>query len=344
MGRFGTRGLKEGVYSDVAARPRSIPFVLKLVLAAALLYAVFKVVPLSRVLESISRADLRFLLAGLGISLISIWLSAARLRFLVEVGGERLPLSSIVKINLSAGWYGLALPGTLAGGVVRWHRLTRIGAGKVATLAAITYARLVHVVMLVLLGLLFLALEIPHQAGGIGLGLVAFLIGLLVAGYLGFHGEGSRLWSSLMRHGPGFLGRWLERWHSVARSVRRLSGEDMASMCGLSVLEHLLGVVSIWLLARSVAIDVSLVTLGWIRSAVAIATSLPITISGLGIREGGLILMLEPYGVEGAQAVALSFLMLARGLVVGALGGLVEAWDAVRARSTPGGPGDQPAR
>ena len=142
MGRFGTRDLKEGVDLDVAAKPRSIPFVLKLVLAAALLYAVFNVVPFLRVLESISGADLRFLLAGLGISLISIWLSAARLRFLVEVAGERLPLSSIVKINLSAGWYGLALPGTLAGGVVRWHRLTRLGAGKVATLAAITYARL----------------------------------------------------------------------------------------------------------------------------------------------------------------------------------------------------------
>ena len=116
MGRFGTRGLKEGVDPVVAARPRSIPFVLKLVLAAALLYAVFNVVPFLRVLESISGADLRFLLAGLGISLISIWLSAARFRFLVEVAGERLPLSRIVKINLSAGWYGLALPGTLAGG------------------------------------------------------------------------------------------------------------------------------------------------------------------------------------------------------------------------------------
>ena len=48
------------------------------------------------------------------------------------------------------------------------------------------------------------------------------------------------------------------------------------------------------------------------------------SIAGLGVREGGLMLALEPYGVAGANAVALSLLVFAIGLLVGAIGGALE--------------------
>jgi len=58
-------------------------------------------------------------------------------------------------------------------------------------------------------------------------------------------------------------------------------------------------------------------------------TNLPISISGLGVREGGLIMLLEPFGVSGATAVALSFLMLARSLLLGAIGATLEIQSAL---------------
>ena len=59
---------------------------------------------------------------------------------------------------------------------------------------------------------------------------------------------------------------------------------------------------------------------------------LPLSFSGFGIREGGLILLLSPYGIPGAMAVALSFLLYLCRILVGVAGGLLEAKNVLLAR------------
>ena len=75
-------------------------------------------------------------------------------------------------------------------------------------------------------------------------------------------------------------------------------------------------------------------SIGWIRAVVQAVTNLPISISGFGLREGGLILLLEPFGVAGATAVALSFLMFGRGLLLGAIGAALEIQSALTAKGS----------
>ena len=52
---------------------------------------------------------------------------------------------------------------------------------------------------------------------------------------------------------------------------------------------------------------------------------LPISWSGLGVREGSLILLLRPYGVAPEDAVALSLLVFLRGTLGAICGGLLQA-------------------
>ena len=56
----------------------------------------------------------------------------------------------------------------------------------------------------------------------------------------------------------------------------------------------------------------------------AVVLNLPISISGLGVRVGGLIILLDPFRLTDAAAVALSFLLLGRSLLLGVLGALLE--------------------
>jgi hypothetical protein len=58
---------------------------------------------------------------------------------------------------------------------------------------------------------------------------------------------------------------------------------------------------------------------------VQLAAQLPISIAGLGVREGTLVGVLPLYGVNPSAAVAFSFLLLARTIVLGIGGGLLEA-------------------
>jgi hypothetical protein len=53
---------------------------------------------------------------------------------------------------------------------------------------------------------------------------------------------------------------------------------------------------------------------------VAIAQVLPLSIGGLGLREGALVLLLAPLGVTTAQAVALGLLLYGMNMLVSMLG------------------------
>jgi hypothetical protein len=93
----------------------------------------------------------------------------------------------------------------------------------------------------------------------------------------------------------------------------------------MSIIVHLLGVLAYFLITLALAIDVSMITIGWVRSVVILLTMLPISVSGFGVREGAFILLLKPYGVAGDKALALSFLVFATTLLfVGLIGGLLK--------------------
>jgi len=82
-----------------------------------------------------------------------------------------------------------------------------------------------------------------------------------------------------------------------------------------------------FLLALSIGLNLSFLDLGWIRSFIVIITMLPISFSGIGVREASLIVLLQPYSVSSSDAVALSFLLLGKIILFGTIGALLEARD-----------------
>ncbi|GBD39749.1 hypothetical protein HRbin37_02035 [bacterium HR37] len=85
------------------------------------------------------------------------------------------------------------------------------------------------------------------------------------------------------------------------------------------------GVLIYYVLAASLKLELSFVTIGWIRSAVVLATMFPVSFSGLGIREGVLLVLLKPFEVSEKEALALSFLVFCTTLLlIGIIGGILE--------------------
>ena len=56
---------------------------------------------------------------------------------------------------------------------------------------------------------------------------------------------------------------------------------------------------------------------------VSLLAMLPLSLNGLGVREGSLVLLLAPYGVAAPAAVALGLAWFAMTLALGLVGGLV---------------------
>jgi len=91
----------------------------------------------------------------------------------------------------------------------------------------------------------------------------------------------------------------------------------------LSLVVQLANVVLAWLVGEGLGLDVPPLYYGVLIPLVSILTLLPISLNGMGLREGGTVLLLAPLGVSNASAVTLSLLIFAVYTAASLLGGLV---------------------
>jgi uncharacterized protein (TIRG00374 family) len=106
---------------------------------------------------------------------------------------------------------------------------------------------------------------------------------------------------------------------------KRIRQNALAVILFLSIVSHLFGVALYYFLALSVGIDIPFSAMGWIRSAALIVALLPVSLSGLGLREGAIFYLLGSAGVLGEKALAVSLLVFGVSVVMlGALGGILE--------------------
>lgn len=305
----------------MSTRRRLLRTGLRLAATAALLFAILQFVSFDEVLSVVGSARHGWLLAAVPLVLLGPVLSAARLGVLLAAQGAKLSLWQIVRINFATGFWKLFLPGTLAGGPIRWLKLSRAGGGTVEPIAAIVYSRIAYMGGMALLGVLFVALEAPGGTTHLALVSLLLFVGLMVA-LAALLARADR-WK-LLRRLPGGEDAFPHRLIAAVSRHRQLSGRDRIRVVVFALAENLAGTLVIFFLALALQLRLSFITLGWVRAIVYLITSLSITISGLGVREGGLMVALEPYGVPGSRAVALSLLVLGASVLIAGVGGVLE--------------------
>ena len=123
---------------------------------------------------------------------------------------------------------------------------------------------------------------------------------------------------------PASVKRALLALVDAIRDLGHPLDRSRAQVIGLSLAGHLLGILLFIFFARGLDILLSLSAAGYTRSMLLLAGMLPLSIGGFGIREGGMILLLRPYGVPAERAVALAFLLLGRDLIGIGVGGWLE--------------------
>lgn len=306
-------------------------WLLKLSITSVILYYIFTSIPFSEVMKSIISAKVSYIIIALSIMAFVIYLEAYRLKILTDKQGMLLSIRQIIDINLITGFYGLFLPGYLAGGAIRWHKLSQPNNKWMEALASITFNRLIGTIVLVLVGILFWILDTNSGSNYMmGLILFAILTGLLITHFLVFDGKLSCFLKTYTRKInlsfiPKRIRSKISKLFISTGQYHSLSQSSLIYIFGLSLTSHLLGILSFYLFALSIGINISFINIGWIRSFIVIIAVLPVSFAGLGVREGTLVFLLQPYGVPASDAVALSFLIFARALLLGGIGGLFEA-------------------
>jgi uncharacterized protein (TIRG00374 family) len=273
------------------------------------------------------------------------FVAAWRNQLLTARVGIRLSVWRIWEINTTATFYSTFLPGDLAAGAVRWYKLSRPERKRAQAFAALTFDRLVDTLGLAFLGLAFWWLDVPRMTpSAVGWSFAALFVGISGVLLVSVVPTTATLVRQVLEDRR--LVRWT-RWlrepvRKILESVgayRDLGPTTLAGLTALTLARHLLSLAILMCFAWALGIAIGAATMGWVRSLINVITMLPISFSGLGVREGSLVVLLEPFGVAGSQAIAFSFLTLLMHLVLAAAGGLLEAAQIVRPGAAEAAPG-----
>ena len=276
--------------------------------------------------DELRGADPLWVLVALVTMLASHTVCVERWRQLARPLGFNQPWGYFFGAYFTGMFMNLFAPSTVAGDLGRTYFLASTGHRKSLALTSVVAERGTGFMVLASIG----ALAVIFQPG-YRMPAAARVIALLVIPtfLLGWY------------LGPRVLVRVLGRF---AR-VRRLIVEDLspywndlpliARAVGVSVVFHFLQIYTYILVARALGVSVPPGYFFILVPVVNIVGMLPVTFSGVGIREAGMLFFLSRIGVADDSAVAIGLIVSGLTLTCGLVGGLIYVtWQSrVKARA-----------
>lgn len=256
--------------------------------------------------------------AALVLSIVSQSLCSVRWWTLATALGIRAGVTRIWRLYAEGLFFSLCLPSSIGGDVVKVFRISPTKSGRVLAALSVAADRVAGLIAILIIGMAALsgrALEVSGLATlGLGAGFLlaacaAVLIGMAVM---------RRLHASLAAEGR------------LAKILRPLvpyqdrPGVLLAAI-GQSIVIQLMNATIIVALGWGLGLEIPVVAYYSVAPLVALAMALPLSINGVGVREGLIVVLLREYGVAPDLSAALGLLWFTVTVTTGLLAGLVYA-------------------
>jgi len=313
---------------------------IKISLSCLILFVLVTQIGWQRIVGSLKDVDLTFVAIAWGVALIGRWQEAFHMSLVLKGVETTLSTGRVFLAGSLSAFYGLFVPGDLLASYAKWADLSSATGKKSLTLSAMVYNRVTLILPWLLFGTLSLWFLNLFQGLLSGVILVSFVFLVVVIFFLFLTGNS---YSSLMQ----FWNRYVSsRIPGLFRLKINFFLESLALLTRLPVgyhIKHLIhsGLIAVIflfsfvLMTLAVPIIAPLFVLCAVRSLLTFVRLLPIAFSGLGIREGVLVLVLTQYGVEASDAFVLGLLMFTHSIMYATIGGVYQIYIISGTRQTP---------
>lgn len=308
------------------AQPRGIRRYLllgKLVVSGLLLAFLFWRVDRAAFVRSLQALPLWVFLGCLGLYILGYLLSTFRWQRLLMAEGIQLPLWRLTLVYFEAAFFNLFLPTLIGGDIVRGYTIYRITGGHDASIASILVDRLSGFAALVMIALIALflaygqiqdpqvALMIAGVAVAFGLGVAVLLNDRLKQGV-----------SRLLRLVG--LARFQTKLEGLVEAFHRYRGHRQAlgQAFLLSAVLQAMIILTYYFIGAGLNLGVPMAYFFLYVPLITVVSMLPVSVAGLGVREGGAVYFFAKVGVDPATALGMSLVWFSLTLSVSSLGGL----------------------
>ncbi len=278
---------------------------LRVLVSVALLGAVLLYADLGDVADAVRDGHWGWFVAAAGLMAVAVVLGALRWWVLLDSAQIEVTAWNAVKPFATSLVLNIILPTAVAGDAVRTWVVGK-KSGRLLGVAAATVVDKVTA-LTCLVGLAWVAVAINPDAvpnsliaafAWLTLGLAAaFCVAALAA-------AGVR---PVLHRLPERLALMIRESWAMLR-VWAASAKLVVSLVGLGVAYQALAVLSLILVGKTLGVDLSFAVAAVSAAIVLVATLIPVSIGGLGIREGGFVLLLGQVGIDAAEATLISLL------------------------------------
>ncbi|HEY7167910.1 MAG TPA: lysylphosphatidylglycerol synthase transmembrane domain-containing protein [Candidatus Binatia bacterium] len=296
---------------------------IKILVSLGLLAFFFSRIHIERFFNTFASANFAYIGLAMAVYFASQFLGAIRWKVLARPLGFNVSLKLYFVFYLIGMFFNLFAPGTVGGDVSRIYYLAREGdagrekrwGGATMNSAVVVFIdRVIGMMVLIWVGamglLLFPQYRVPHAVRLLTFGLAAAFI------------AGGLLLPILRRLLPAGSHPILVKLR-VAVSAYNSDWRAVPQAIGLSFVIHFLQAWIHLMLAAALAIDLPFSYCTIIYPLVGTFSALPVSLNGLGLREGGYLYFLGLIGINSEKGIAFGLLLF---LVVAAdslIGGLV---------------------
>lgn len=303
-------------------------FALKFIFSFSIIaYLLIEIVPIKEILGVIEEADIFWLLLSFSLHSLGLLISAYRWQILIQAQGDHVPLGFLAKSYLVGTFFNNFLPTRFGGDIVRIWDGSRYSRSILKSSAIVLVERFTGII--ILLAFAFAAslfrLDMAQKIPIIWISLVVGLLGLLL------------LISFFMPFAERFLGKipdkgFLKKVKGKVFQFRNVvlvykekkraffKAIFWAFLLQLNVILHY------FLVGKALHLNISFVDYFIFIPIILIILTIPVTIGGLGLREGVYIEIFKFYGIPAAAAFSFPLIAdVAFGLIIGIVGGIIYA-------------------
>ena len=307
-------------------RRQAILFAAKLALSVTLLVVLFRHLGSAAVLDALAHTSWWVLVFA--VFALTTQTAISSLKWLIllrQQGTTSIGFLQLLGIYLKSDFINLFMPSIIVGDAYRAAQLRRHTASVQAALPSIIVDRGSGLAALLLLGAIGLLVRFQPQHLVAAMSLLAIAA---MAGYLLLIGPVARYMASVRPTAffgvPGI----------IAQSIHALRpSQTLLGVVALSLLFQFDTVVINWVYSLGLEIPVSFLQLLAIVPAVYLLEVLPISVNGIGAREGAFALLFGQIGVAPAYGVALGLTISITRYLAGSVGGALLAMEAILGRS-----------
>lgn len=298
---------------------------IKLIISIGLIVYLIFLVDWDKAFNILRRAEKIYLIIGFFLLIFGIFFASLRWHLILKDNNIKFSVLKSYKGYLRGMFYNIFMPGVVGGdviriGICRFQADCKLGTATVSVILE----RISGVFSLFVFLFLSYSIFLDKFLTGINFLYLRYLliIGLLFIIFF--------IVSVLLRYK---LMRWFSKKDS--NSLMSLINVGIKAFCSVRLRTFLVVLVlssffqsvdifACFLFSKAIGIQLSLPIFFGIVPLVYLATVLPISLGGLGVREGAFVFLLSIFGVGTTEAITLSFLIYFNRVIYGAGGGIVE--------------------